>query len=123
MRNGGNTQKNGNGNNLGFEAEMFKAAGKLRGNMELSHSTHVALGLIFLKYIMDAFKTKRTARLAEDEGCERATSHASCALRLPPCEDKDERLADNVFWVPRAALLPKLLSGELSVQSCEALDA
>ena len=44
MRNGGNTQKNGNGGNLGFEAEMFKAASKLRGNIEPSHYKHVALG-------------------------------------------------------------------------------
>ena len=36
---------------LGFEAELFKAADKLRGNMEPSDYKHVALGLIFLKYI------------------------------------------------------------------------
>jgi len=42
---------NKNGSNLGFEAEMFKAADKLRGNMEPSDYKHVALGLIFLKYI------------------------------------------------------------------------
>ena len=127
MRNGGNTQKNGHGGNLGFEAEMFKAANKLRGNMEPSHYRYVALDLIFSKYSLDAFETKRTARLADDDagdkGCERVTPQASCALRPPPCEDKDECLADNVFWVPKAALLPKLLLGELSVQSSEALDA
>ncbi len=47
----GDTTKNGNGGNLGFEAEMFKAADKLRGNMQPSDYKHVALGLIFLKYI------------------------------------------------------------------------
>jgi type I restriction enzyme M protein len=46
--------KNGNGGSLGFEAELFKAADKLRGNMEPSEYKHVALGLIFLKYISDA---------------------------------------------------------------------
>ena len=45
---------NGNGGNLGFEAELFKAADKLRGNMEPSDYKHVALGLIFLKHISDS---------------------------------------------------------------------
>lgn len=72
-----------NGGNLGFEAGMFKAADKLRGNMEPSDYKHVALGLIFQKYISDTFEAKRTALLSEDE----ATA-----------EDKDESLADNVFW-------------------------
>ena len=42
----GDSSKNGNGGNLGFEAEMFKAADKLRGNMEPSDYKHVALVLI-----------------------------------------------------------------------------
>ncbi|MDO4231891.1 MAG: class I SAM-dependent DNA methyltransferase [Lautropia sp.] len=83
-----NTAKNGNGGGLGFEAELFKAADKLRGNMEPSDYKHVALGLIFLKYISDAFEAKHKALLAEDEQA---------------AEDKDEYLADNVFWVPKEA--------------------
>jgi type I restriction enzyme M protein len=82
------TIKNGNGGNLGFEAELFKAADKLRGNMEPSDYKHVALGLIFLKYISDAFEAKHKALLADD------------ALAA---EDEDEYLADNVFWVPKEA--------------------
>lgn len=80
--------KKQNGANLGFEAELFKAADKLRGNMEPSDYKHVALGLIFLKYISDAFETKRKALLAEDPQV---------------AEDKDEYLAENVFWVPKEA--------------------
>jgi type I restriction enzyme M protein len=76
------------GGNLGFEADMFKAADKLRGNMEPSDYKHVALGLIFLKYISDAFEAKHKALLAED---------------AQAAEDKDEYLADNVFWVPKEA--------------------
>ena len=84
-----NGNKNGgNGGNLGFEAELFKAADKLRGNMEPSDYKHVALGLIFLKYISDAFEAKYAALLAED---------------AQAAEDKDEYLADNVFWVPKDA--------------------
>ncbi|MFN3752394.1 MAG: type I restriction-modification system subunit M, partial [Thiobacillus sp.] len=82
------TAKNGNGGNLGFEADLFKAADKLRGNMEPSDYKHVALGLIFLKYISDAFEAKYQALLAEDPQA---------------AEDKDEYLADNVFWVPKEA--------------------
>lgn len=79
---------NKNGGNLGFEAEMFKAADKLRGNMEPSDYKHVALGLIFLKYISDAFEARHKALLVEDPQA---------------AEDKDEYLADNVFWVPKDA--------------------
>ena len=74
-----------NGSDLGFEASLFKAADKLRGNMEPSDYKHVALGLIFLKHISDSFETKRRDLLATyPEGA----------------EDKDEYLAENVFWVP-----------------------
>lgn len=85
-----------NGSNLGFEAELFKAADKLRGNMEPSDYKHVALGLIFLKYISDAFEAKRKALLAEDPEV---------------AEDKDEYLADNVFWVPKEARWSHLQAG------------
>ena len=83
-----NMDKNGNGSALGFQADLFKAADKLRGNMEPSDYKHVALGLIFLKYISDAFEAKHKALLAED---------------AQAAEDKDEYLADNVFWVPKEA--------------------
>ncbi len=54
-----------NGSDLGIEASFFKAAGKLRGNVEPSDSKHVALGLIVLKRISDGFDMKRQALLAE----------------------------------------------------------
>lgn len=76
------------GSALGFEAELFKAADKLRGNMEPSDYKHVVLGLIFLKYISDAFETKHRSLLAEAPEA---------------AEDRDEYLADNVFWVPKEA--------------------
>jgi type I restriction enzyme M protein len=88
MANGEVTQKNGNGGNLGFEAEMFKAADKLRGNMEPSDYKHVALGLIFLKHISDSFEAK----------------HAELLDNYPEgAEDPDEYSAENVFWVPKEA--------------------
>ena len=83
-----NRKSNGNGGNLGFEADLFKAADKLRGNMEPSDYKHVALGLIFLKHISDSFEAKRAQLLADyPDGA----------------EDPDEYSAENVFWVPKEA--------------------
>lgn len=82
------TPKEKVGGDLGFEAELFKAADKLRGNMEPSDYKHVTLGLIFLKHISEGFEAKRAQLLAEyPEGA----------------EDEDEYRADNVFWVPKGA--------------------
>lgn len=79
-------QANNNGANLGFEADLFKTADKLRGNMEPSDYKHVALGLIFLKHISDSFEVKRQELLNDyPEGA----------------EDPDEYSAENVFWVPK----------------------
>ncbi len=81
-------EANNNGGNLGFEAKLFLSADKLRGNMEPSDYKHVVLGLIFLKYISDAFEARHKALLAEDPAA---------------AEDRDEYLAENVFWVPKEA--------------------
>ncbi|WP_019053882.1 class I SAM-dependent DNA methyltransferase [Sphingobium xenophagum] len=80
---------NGNtGGDLGFEADLFKAADKLRGNLEPSEYKHVALGLIFLKYISEAFEAQHARLEAED---------------YADPEDPEEYLAANVFWVPPEA--------------------
>lgn len=77
-----------NGNLQGIEADLFKAADKLRGNMEPSDYKHVALGLIFLKHISDSFELKRAELLADyPDGA----------------EDPDEYAAERVFWVPEVA--------------------
>lgn len=80
--------KNGNGGNLGFEAELFLAADKLRKNLEPSDYKHVVLGLVFLRHISNAFESKREALLAEDAAA---------------AEDPDEYLAESIFWVPKEA--------------------
>lgn len=77
-----------NGANLGFEQKLWAAADKLRNNMDAAEYKHVVLGLIFLKYISDAF-------LEVHEGLE--------ADEYADPEDKDEYLALNVFWVPPEA--------------------
>lgn len=81
-------KKKSTGADLGFEAKLFLAADKLRGNMGASDYKHVVLGLIFLKYISDSFEAKYQALVAEDPAF---------------AEDRDEYLAENVFWVPKEA--------------------
>ena len=73
---------------LGFEADLFKAADRLRGNLEPSEYKHVVLGLVFLKYISEAFEGYH-AKLAEDDYADP--------------EDPEEYLAENIFWVPQEA--------------------
>ena len=84
------------GGDLGFEQKLWLAADKLRGNMEPSDYKHIALGLIFLKYISDSFEDKYQALHKEDP---------------KSAEDKDEYLADGVFWVPKEARWAKLRDG------------
>ncbi len=79
-----------NGANLGFEEKLWQAADKLRNNMDAAEYKHVVLGLIFLKYISDAFEEMHARLTAEiDEGADP--------------EDPDEYLAENIFWVPSEA--------------------
>ena len=57
-RTGKKTAKEPNGATLGFEAKLWVAADALRKNMDAAEYRHVVLGLIFLKYISDAFEAK-----------------------------------------------------------------
>src|ERR1700730_5966668 len=84
------TKNNSNGANLGFEAKLWAAADALRNNMDAAEYKHVVLGLIFLKYISDAFEAKHT----ELDGQK--------AQGADP-EDPDEYRAVNIFWVPPEA--------------------
>lgn len=87
-RNSSSPKKPSNGANLGFEQKLWQAADKLRGHMDASEYKHVVLGLVFLKYISDAFEEKHSALLKE-KGADP--------------EDRDEYLAENIFWVPKQA--------------------
>ncbi len=79
-----------NGANLGFEAKLWAAADALRNNMDAAEYKHVVLGLIFLKYISDAFEAKHTELDAQrKQGADP--------------EDPDEYRAVNIFWVPPEA--------------------
>src|SRR5207237_2053383 len=89
------TAKPENGATLGFEAKLWQAADALRNNMDAAEYKHVVLGLIFLKYISDAFEAKHAELDAKrGEGADP--------------EDPDEYRAENIFWVPKEARWPHL---------------
>lgn len=60
-----NARPNGNGANVGYEAQLWQMADALRGSMDAAEYKHVVLGLIFLKYISDAFEEQHTKLVAE----------------------------------------------------------
>ncbi|HAT93842.1 MAG TPA: N-6 DNA methylase, partial [Sphingobacterium sp.] len=78
-------------NTLQLEKTLWQAADKLRNNMDAAEYKHVVLGLIFLKYISDAF----------DEHYEHLKSIEAETGADP--EDKDEYTADKIFYVPPQA--------------------
>lgn len=77
------------GATIGHEAELWAMADTLRGSMDASEYKHVVLGLIFLKYISDAFE-EHYKNIFQEWGPDTA-------------EDRDEYLAENIFWVPSDA--------------------
>ena len=98
----------GNGANLGFEAELWRAADALRSNMDAAEYKHVVLGLVFLKYISDAFEERHAflAKAIDDPENEYylkpdVPNRSDAVLSL--LEDRDEYIAKNIFWVPKEA--------------------
>ena len=73
-----------------FEAPLWAAADKLRGNMDAAEYKHVALGLIFLKFISDRFNERRAEALADEDNAFLA-------------DERDWYSAESVFWVPEHA--------------------
>ena len=71
-----------------FKAQLWATADQLRGAMDASEYKHPVLGLIFLKYISDAFEEKHALLEADPES---------------DAEDRDEYIAENIFWVPKEA--------------------
>jgi len=87
------TKQTDSGATTGYEAELWAMADTLRGSMDAAEYKHVVLGLIFLKYISDAFEEHREAVLTEPGA---------------DAEDRDEYIAENIFWVPPEARWARL---------------
>lgn len=81
-------KKTDNTAEIGFEEQIWRAADKLRGNIDASEYKNVVLGLIFLKYISDKFDQRYQELVEEGEGFE---------------EDRDEYTYENIFFVPEGA--------------------
>jgi len=84
------SHKSKNGESAGLEAKLWAAADALRNNMDAAEYKHVVLGLIFLKYISDAFEAKHAELEAEKK-------------KGADPEDPDEYKAASIFWVPKEA--------------------
>lgn len=89
--------------NQDLKKTLWAAADKLRSSMDAAEYKHIVLGLIFLKYISDAFDERRTQLLA-------AFKDEAGDLYLPDAADHAEALEErdyytmaNVFWVPASA--------------------
>ena len=89
------TQSNANTATTGYESELWRMADALRGSMDAAEYKHVVLGLIFLKYISDAFEEVYAQLETEKE-------HGADP------EDPDEYRAQSIFWVPPEARWPQL---------------
>jgi type I restriction enzyme M protein len=96
-----------NSANLGFEKEIFSAADKLRGNIDAAEYKNVVLGLIFLKYISDSFEDRYQELVDEGEGFE---------------EDRDEYLAENIFFVPKEARWDFIASKAMTPEIGQVID-
>lgn len=80
---------------LDFADTLWQAADKLRGTVDAAEYKHVVLGLLFLKYISDAFESRRETLKAELERDKIPAKQIE-----PLLESRDEYTAENVFWVP-----------------------
>jgi type I restriction enzyme M protein len=83
-------EKAKNGATLDFEQQLWAAADKLRGHLDAAEYKNVVLGLIFLKYVSDAFEQLHAKLQAQ-------------ATKGADPEDRDEYIAERVFWVPKKA--------------------
>lgn len=114
-------------NDVPAEKILFDAADQLRGSVESAEYKHLVLGLVFLKYVSDAFATQRTRLDAATRDPDSELFTDDEAERDEILEERDEYEADNVFWVPRSARWDALLAlgsqSNLGVHLDRALEA
>ncbi|SCE69691.1 class I SAM-dependent DNA methyltransferase [Micromonospora chokoriensis] len=92
-----------------FKATLWKAADKLRGSMDSAEYKHIVLGLVFLKYVSDAFTERR--RVIADELAEEGITGERAERLL---EDRDEYTGEGVFWVRPDARWETIATGAKS---------
>lgn len=107
-----NVAQNGNGD-LEFADRLWAAANRLRGTVEAAEYKHIVLGLLFLKYLSDAFENRHKFLLQavnDPANTEYYVKEAPAEYIASVAEDKDEYLAANVFWIPPQARWSYLLA-------------
>ncbi len=88
---------------INFEKELWSAADKLRGSVDPSDYKYVVLGLIFLKYVSDAFYDQRE-KLQKEMADQSSTLYIpNSSAREKMLENKEMYLRDNVFYIPEIA--------------------
>jgi len=93
-----------------LEQRLWEAADELRGNQEPSEYKHVVLGLVFLKYISDAFTSRRVELEAELCNEDSGDYIPNAERRAKFLELREEYTGHNVFWVPEGARWDELQS-------------
>ena len=103
-------QKTPVGGATGYESDLWRMADALRGSMDAAEYKHVVLGLIFLKYISDAFQERHAELVTEvSDGADP--------------EDPDEYRAKDIFWVPGEARWPNVQAHARQPTIGQAIDA
>jgi type I restriction enzyme M protein len=102
---------------------LFEAANKLRGSVESAEYKHLVLGLLFLKYISDSFTLRREQLDAALSDSSNELYTEDSAERQEVLEDRDEYIAENVFWVPEDARWEKLLAAAQQPDIARRVDA
>ena len=90
-------------NGTTLEQTLWAAADKLRGHLDAAEYKDVVLGLIFLKYISDAFEEKYHQLELWTSTPDHDYYVKESRARYAVMEDRDEYLAENIFWVPKKA--------------------
>lgn len=89
------------GKDLDFEKELWKAADKLRGNIDASDYKHIVLGLLFLKYVSDAFYQRRVQlEKRVSDSSDKKYYIANEKDRKFIIDDKDQYKSKGVFFIP-----------------------
>ena len=92
-----------------IKATLWRAADKLRAQMDAAEYKHIVLGLIFLKYISDTFEAQqeKVRQMVSDPDSEYFISENPAEYQAA-LEERDYYIQDNVFWVPQVARWSKL---------------
>jgi len=116
-----------NGQDLEFEKELWQAADKLRGNIDVSEYKNVVLGLIFLKYVSDSFYQRKSELEKDISSPEKAYFIRDENSRNYYLSQKDPYQSAGVFYIPEKAsweyLKTKSLQKDIGRYIDEAMEA